>query len=196
METGIGIGIGFIFYIIIIIIISIIVYAAKKKENSAESAEKDELDETGLEISKQVSGRGYSFIVDTKSRKFAVKTSDLEKYVVFNYKDLINYEIIEDGNSIQKGRAGSALVGGFFLGGIGALVGSAKKKKTIGTCNTLVVHITINNIENPTCNIETIENEVKKSSHKYSKAKEDAQEIAALLNIIQTENEKEQLNKE
>ncbi|EPZ54444.1 hypothetical protein H477_3583 [[Clostridium] sordellii ATCC 9714] len=42
---------------------------------------------------------------------------------MYNYKDIIEFELLEDGESITKGGLGRAVAGGVLLGGVGAIVG-------------------------------------------------------------------------
>lgn len=53
---------------------------------------------------------------------------------IYNYSDIVDFELLEDGEFIVKGRLGRAVVGGVLFGGIGAVVGGVtggKKSKSI-----------------------------------------------------------------
>lgn len=53
---------------------------------------------------------------------------------LFDYDEIIDYELTEDGEQVAKGGIGSAVVGGVMFGGVGAIVGSnvgKKKSKTV-----------------------------------------------------------------
>ena len=47
---------------------------------------------------------------------------------IYDYKDLIKYEVIEDGETVISGNAGKAVVGGILFGGIGAVAGAAASR--------------------------------------------------------------------
>ncbi|MGL5436375.1 MAG: SHOCT domain-containing protein [Lachnospiraceae bacterium] len=50
--------------------------------------------------------------------------------LVFDINDIVNYEVIEDGESLTKGGLGSAIAGGVLFGGVGAVVGGITGGKT------------------------------------------------------------------
>lgn len=53
---------------------------------------------------------------------------------VYNYRDILESEIVEDGNTITKtsrsSQIGGALIGGVLTGGVGAIIGGLSGKKT------------------------------------------------------------------
>lgn len=107
---------------------------------------------------------------------------------VYNYKDIIEFELLEDGDSITKGGLGRAIAGGVLLGGVGAVVGGVTgKKKTKSIVNSLQIKITLNDINNPTIYIPLIHSKTKTSSFIYKTSYKFAQEILSTLSVI-TEN--------
>ena len=51
--------------------------------------------------------------------------------IIFSYDEIIEYELLQDGEQITKGSLGGAVVGGALLGGVGAIVGgNIGQKKT------------------------------------------------------------------
>lgn len=60
---------------------------------------------------------------------------------VFKYEYILDFEIIEDGNTVTKGGLGKALVGGAIFGVAGNLVGSTSKK-TNQVCTQLQIKVT------------------------------------------------------
>ena len=107
---------------------------------------------------------------------------------VYDYKDIIEFELLEDGDSITKGGLGRAIAGGILLGGVGAVVGGVTgKKKTKSVVNSLQIKITLNDINNPTIYIPLIRSKTKTSSFIYKTSYKFAQEILSTLSVI-TEN--------
>lgn len=69
---------------------------------------------------------------------------------VYKYSDIVDFELLEDGETITKGGLGAAVVGGVLFQGVGAVVGSVTgKKKTKPICDSLKIKITVSNINNP-----------------------------------------------
>ena len=94
-----------------------------------------------------------NFEIDDNSKKWIINNKGLfSKNVVpkiFNYSDIVDFELLEDGESIAKGGLGRAVVGGVLFGGIGAVVGGITgKKKSKPVCNSLKIKITLNDINN------------------------------------------------
>ncbi len=51
---------------------------------------------------------------------------------IFEFSNLLNFELLEDGETITKGGLGRAVAGGLLFGGVGAIVGGVtggKKKQ-------------------------------------------------------------------
>lgn len=104
---------------------------------------------------------------------------------VYNFEDIIDYELLEDGESITKGGLGRAVVGGALLGGVGAIVGGVTgKKKTKNLINSLKIKVTVNDTNSPTTYINLINTQTKASSFVYKVAYSSAQEILSIFAVI------------
>ena len=119
---------------------------------------------------------------------FEVNPSGLKNFGVFsphNYEDIIDFELIEDGNSVTKGGLGRAAAGAALFGGVGAVVGGVTgKRKTKSTCSELRIKITMKDMNEPVLYIDFLNGkEVKKSSKDYDKAVNMAREVFSLLQI-------------
>lgn len=109
---------------------------------------------------------------------------------IYQYSDIIDFELLEDGESITKGGLGRAVAGGVLFGGIGAVVGGVtggKKSKTI--CTNLKIKITIKDINNPTVYINFITSSTKKNSIIYKTMYNSAQECLSVLQLITSSQE-------
>lgn len=126
--------------------------------------------------------------LDENNKKWTIpqgimfKKINIEK--IYDYNDIVNYELIEDGNSVSKGGIGRAIVGGVLFGGVGAIVGGSTGHKHKQTCTKLQIKITLNNINNPVEYITLIKSETKKSSLLYKTSINIVQEILSILEII------------
>lgn len=119
---------------------------------------------------------------DDTSNKWRIK-NNIKPY---NYKDIIEYELLEDGESVTKGGLGRAVAGGILFGGVGAVVGGVTgKRKTKTTVNSLKIKITVNDINNPNIYIELMQMPAKTNNPLYKEAYETAQEILSSLSIAQ-----------
>lgn len=129
---------------------------------------------------------GNYFYINEKTKKWSIPEGLFLKKVkrVHSYSDIVNYELIEDGNSISKGGVGRALVGGALFGGVGAIVGGVTGHKHKSTCTKLQIRITLNDFNSPVEYITLINSETKKSSLIYSSAYDIAKKIISMLEII------------
>lgn len=108
---------------------------------------------------------------------------------VRTFDDIVEYELLENGNSITKGGLGSAIVGGAAFGGVGAIVGGVTgKKKTKRTIDTFKIKITTKNIDNPIVYIDLLPNvRVDSGSIKYMNAYDTAQKILSVFASIKSQ---------
>lgn len=120
-----------------------------------------------------------SFSVDENKKQFNVGRN------IFDYSNLLNYELIEDGESVTKGGVGRAVAGGLLFGGVGAIVGGITgKKKTKGVCNSMKIRITLKNSFTDTVYISLIIFDTKTDSLNYRIAQSTAQSCISALEII------------
>jgi len=106
--------------------------------------------------------------------------------VVFNYSDIISYELLEDGESITKGGLGRAVAGGVLFGGVGAVVGGVTgKKKTKKEINEFRIKIITRNETYPEIYINFLTaGPVKTGSILYETYKGAAQRIITEFTVI------------
>lgn len=126
-----------------------------------------------------------SVYMDDEHKKWAVCHGKKAEPKIYNYSDIVNYEIYENGGSITKGRAGSALVGGALLGATGAIIGASRGKKQIETCRSLSVQVTINDPDSPNFSIPLITSQTKTDSFTYRVSVQAAQNIISSFEYMQ-----------
>lgn len=120
---------------------------------------------------------------NNETKEFVVGKVD-EFADLFKYEDIIDYELLKDGNTIVKGSMGSALIGGALFGTTGAIVGSAgKKQKTIVKCRHLLIRLTLRNTYMPICDIYFIDKRVNEDSNEYRTAFKMANDCISYLKI-------------
>lgn len=104
---------------------------------------------------------------------------------VHNYDDIVNFELMEDGESVASGGLGRAVVGGILFGGTGAIVGGVTgKKKTKEICNNLRLKVTVDNIDKPVVFIDFIDKPIKRNSDVFKGIAEMAQESLSTFQLI------------
>lgn len=95
-----------------------------------------------------------SILLDEVNKKVCIIYSKLQDKIILDYKDILESEIIEDGNTITKtsrsSQIGGALLGGVLLGGVGAIIGGLSgEKSTDKEIVRVDLKIVINNTKMP-----------------------------------------------
>lgn len=109
---------------------------------------------------------------------------------IYNFDDILEYELLEDGDTVIKGGIGSAIAGGILFGGkhsiMGGITAGKKFKKSI---NSLKIKITVNDSRKPAEYINLIKYRIKVKSSIYIASYRLAQEVLSILGKIQKEND-------
>jgi len=111
---------------------------------------------------------------------------------IYDYNELVSYELIEDGETITSGGLGRSIVGLTF-GAVGGIIGGVTaKRRTKSLCSSLLIRITVNDIHESTRFIKFIETATKKSSLTYKSAFKNAQECLSIFELINKYNEEQE----
>lgn len=106
-------------------------------------------------------------------------------YTLFNFDQIVDFELLEDGESIASGGLGRAAIGALAFGGTGAVVGGVTgKKKTKGTCTTMEIKVTVKDYPRPAFYIKLVQTQMKKDSLTYKSVSKMAQDILSSLQLI------------
>lgn len=109
---------------------------------------------------------------------------------IFEYANLLSFELLEDGHTVTKGGLGRAVAGGLLFGGVGAIVGGVTGgKKSKGVCNSMKLRVTLKNAHTDNTYISFIMSETKTSSFIYKTAQTSAQSCISALEIIADQNQ-------
>ncbi len=129
---------------------------------------------------------GYIWF-DDENQWFALTRGLIKKKIdnsyVFDYNEIIGYELIDDSGSVMKGGLGKAIVGGALLGPVGAIAGGTSKKIS-QVCTRLELVITTKNVDYPTVKIYYLSGETSKTSITYINCIDNAQKIISKVNMI------------
>lgn len=129
----------------------------------------------------------YGLQVDFGNRLLAVATKKylrLQKAYIFRFDEIQDYDVNQDGKTIQKSGAGSAVVGGILFGGLGAVAGGLMGHKQKETITKLSITLKTSNRWAPAIEIPIITGEIKKDSAIYSIAKSSTEKILQALDVI------------
>lgn len=160
------------------------------KENKQKEPKAPTLDEQWTPTQKITA----KFEIDEVNKKWCVKQGMFKYTVVgiYDYSDILEYDLEEDGTNISGGGLGRAAVGGLVFGGVGAIVGGVtggKKQKTI--VKNLQVKIVTRNASKPIVRIPLLITKTKSGSLDYRFAYDEATKIMATLAQIVDQMESE-----
>ena len=123
------------------------------------------------------------FAVDPTSNLVNITTANESR--TFAYKDLVSYEMVEDGKTITSGSTGNAVAGGVLFGATGAIVGATMKKST-NVCTNMQLRVTTNDVISPTIIYNLISSPgAVKNGVMYTQAFNFAKDICDTLAVIQ-----------
>lgn len=109
---------------------------------------------------------------------------------IIGYKDILSVELSEDGTTVTKtarlNQAVGMLVGGFLLGGAGALIGglSGKTVTSAGKVKRIDIRLLVNDEKNPIHDINFMNIEVKKGGLIYVQAMKQARHWHCLIEVL------------
>lgn len=165
----------------------------KKKLKEEQTAQKNKFDAAQNQLqsrdfvlSKSISIPDGGFFVDDINKKFASSQNGIIR--IFDYTDLGEFELNEDGNSIAQGRGMATAVGGMTFGVMGALVGNSGKRKQQNTCSSLIVRIMVNDLQNPQIIVPYISKEINKKTPLYKELFEKSKEFISVLHYIEKQS--------
>jgi hypothetical protein len=178
----------FVISIGIFLLIFIIKSIGENKQYNEDSIQIEKnLKSNGFNIDKALHDGKNHFIVDNYNNKVYISANG-QQGQIYNYTDIIDYELIEDGQLLTKGTGGKAAIGALTFGVAGAIVGSSMKKQK-NMCTNLQLIITVNDIINSNITMQLINNKwskdgIEKSGIFYKSALEFAKNITSTLAAI------------
>lgn len=161
--------------------------AIMEASNQKIEACKKDLVSAGFQIekdAKEPSGNFY-LAIDPKNKRWVLVIPNLPHPYVYKFKELISYELVDDGETTYSSNTGKALVGGLLFGAAGAVVGAASKKKVKTTCKDMHIDLNINVIKSPMQVLQIINDaEISRDSELYKQKLAFAKNVMAMLAYI------------
>lgn len=154
----------------------------------------DEAAQSGFEANSVVTDTTNTrcIAIDAHRRKFLLKPTPGEDYAVYDYADLIDFSLSQDGSTLITGTSGDAFIGSLFMGTTGAVIGAAGPRQLLEFCSDLHIELVLNDTENPRVVLPLISTEMPKSSPEYKYVAERAKEMIALLQIVRSHAQRPQ----
>ena len=142
---------GLIILFVVVFIVLIIALIKEKRKKDSTSSTLFYLKRNGFNIDKVVTSidNKNAIYVDTKNKLWCYYNWLDKNIKISPYKDLLDFEIIENGESVIQGRTGSSLLGGAVLGVAGAIAGASGSKRISSQCTELSIKIAINDTSKP-----------------------------------------------
>lgn len=188
LSTGDPSGRFFLVMTIIFIGLSIFVPVSYKHNLKTSQAYADRINGSfsthQFKSIKRLIGTWPQIYIDDEHKKWAVVKDINSSPAYYDYKDIIQFEVFQDGGSVMKGRTGSALIGGLTWGILGATI-SAAGQRVIPACTSLQIIITVNNLSEPKITIPLVSRETNKNSSQYKNAVAYAKEVTSTLAYMQ-----------
>lgn len=114
---------------------------------------------------------------------------------IINYNDILSSELFIDNDTITKtsrmSQAGGTLVGAALLGGVGAVIGGLSGTKTSSDMvKRIDLRLVINDMANPTYDINFLNIQTKKNSLIYNDSLNKARHWSGIIDIVIRNSEK------
>lgn len=112
---------------------------------------------------------------------------------VFDYSQLLSFELLENDYTVTSGGLGRAVAGGILFGGVGAIVGASTGGKiSSGVCESMKLRVTLRNSHIDDVYIRFIDRSTSTLSSSYKNAQRYAQSCISAFEIICDYNNKNQ----
>ena len=189
----------FVYIIIPIIVLIVVITIRNVRINSPEYKAKEKLVENNnREIKNKIRECHFEKIYKINDKELGINSSrqiiayykpsvDIKnisiEFDIYNFKDIIECEILEDNETILKSGVHRAVVGGIIGGGVGAVIG-ASSRGSRSVINKLLIRVVVNSILKPNFIITFIDKQTLKTDDYYKLSFSKAQEVYSTLKSI------------
>lgn len=94
-------------------------------------------------------GGDFSIAIDDQHKKWSVVLPSQKAFYLYDFDNLIGYDICKDGKSVVSGNVSEAILGGILFGAVGAAAGASASKEVKETCSDFFMDITVNDPQTP-----------------------------------------------
>ena len=125
---------------------ALLAYGSKERAKLLKSMEScaDQLINDGLIPDRKHVYPSFVLIVDNQNKKWAFKSLAQEDVHTFSFNDLIDYALIEDGNTMISSNMSDATFGDVLANPSDEVVASSGKKQNNEICNKMEIKMLIN----------------------------------------------------
>lgn len=127
------------------------------------------------------------YIDEPNKRVMLINRNTPSSRKIYNFNELVECSILEDGATICSGGVGRAITGAIIGGGVGAIVGASTRSSKNVTLS-MSVRIITSKISQPLYEIPLITSETNRDSTEYKRKIAYAQEIYATITSIIAQN--------
>ena len=142
-----GLGVYIVIIVIMLLFVVFCFYMAIRTSiarRKGKKAQKQAKANSNFNPNRNIVGKVY---IEDATGRAAINGGLVSKQIdyvnIFDLKNVINCEILENGKTVNKSGLGSAIVGGLAFGTTGAVVGAIAGKKAVEYCNSLSVEIDV-----------------------------------------------------
>ena len=114
---------------------------------------------------------------------FVSMKSSIKNSYIYRYDELVDYSVVEDDETIDKGRIKGAVIGATLLGPVGALLGAATSNEKV-VCTKLEIRVVTNNPDKPNQTVTLIDGEAHKEMADYKTGIQYAKQAASIFQTI------------
>ena len=149
------------------------------------------LEESGFSVDRNIFGNDFDFAlaVDNEHYKWAIGYPSSDEPHIFNFQDLISYEIIRNGEKVISGNDGDAAAGAILFGTAGAIVGASSKKTISEMCHDLHIEIRVNDLNKSLLILPCSTGEIAVNCSIFQDRVQKAHEILSILSYIKSNAE-------
>jgi hypothetical protein len=126
-------------------------------------------------------------VIDEDKRQWALPDAPrgrLKRARVYDFDDIVEYELLEDGDTVVKSGLGRAVAGAALFGGVGAIVGGLTGRKNKAVVDRLKIKIVVRDLARPAEHITLLNVRTKANSLIHKAAIQEAREILPLLALM------------
>ena len=185
--------------ILIIVVIACNWNTKPASEEAAELSQKQQLIEnsigvavsSGFTVSRKIEAEDLGFLlaVDDTGKRWMLAQPIGSAPKIYSFRDLLSFDLIQNGNQIISGNDGKAAVGAVLFGAAGAVVGASAKKKVSDVCNDLHIELNVNDLDSPLIKLPFIEQQMAVNSPLYKIRSELARKVMAIMSYIKANAE-------